>query len=88
MPAARLPWAGFCFYEAPPALALAQMNGHFKLPNLAPGDYTVYAWDDPGGVEYANPDWMRRYGTGGVPISVTAGQNVQIKLTMQLAPPQ
>jgi hypothetical protein len=64
----------------------AQSNGHIRLQNVAPGDYTIYAWDDPNAVQYAEPDWMRRYGAGGVPVSVTAGQNVQVKVTEQRVP--
>jgi hypothetical protein len=59
-------------------------TGHFKLQNLAPGDYTVYAWDDSSEVEYANPEWMRRF--SGTSVTVTAGQNSQIKLTQQSVP--
>lgn len=64
----------------------AQASGHFKLQNLAPGDYTIYAWDDQNLVQYAVPEWMRRYGGGGLPVSVMSGQNAQIKLTRQIAP--
>jgi hypothetical protein len=60
--------------------------GHFKLPNLAPGDYAVYAWDDANQVEYADQDWMRRYGGSGTAVTVSAGQNVQVKLTQQKVP--
>jgi hypothetical protein len=67
---------------------MAQANGHFKLQNVAPGDYNVCAWDTWNEVEYANPDWMRRYGGGGLPVTVTAGQNAQVKLTRQLVPAQ
>jgi hypothetical protein len=66
----------------------SQASGHFRLQNLAPGDYTVYAWDEPNEVEYANQDWMRRYGGGGVSVTVTAGQKQQIKLTQQSVPQQ
>ena len=59
-------------------------TGHFKLLNLAPGDYTVYAWTDISQVEYANPEWMRRY--SGVQVTVTAGQNSQVKVTQQTVP--
>ncbi len=59
-------------------------SGHFKLQNLAPGDYTAYAWDDSSAVEYANPEWMRRF--SGTSVTVTAGQNSQIKLTQQTVP--
>ena len=52
----------------------SQPNGHFKLPTLAPGDYTIYrTGDEPNDVEYANPDWMRRFGGGGMAVTVTAG---------------
>jgi len=61
----------------------AAPNIHFKLQNLAPGDYRVYAWDDPAQVEYANSEWMRRYGGSGVAVTVTAGQSSQVKLTLQ-----
>jgi hypothetical protein len=70
------------------ANSLSQPNGHFKIQNVAPGDYTIYAWDDPNDVEYADQDWMRRNGGGGIPVTVTAGQNQQIKLTQQLVPQQ
>jgi len=61
-------------------------SGHFRIQNVAPGDYTIYAWDNPNDVEYADPDWMRRNGGGGLAVTVTAGQSQQIKLTRQLVP--
>lgn len=68
------------------AVTASQANGHFRLQNLAPGDYTIYAWDSPDDVEYADTDWMRRNATGGTAVTVTAGQNQQVKLTEQLVP--
>ena len=65
---------------------VVRATAHFRLLNLAPGDYTVYAWDDPAEVAYADTDWMRRYGASGVSATVTAGQNTQVKLTQQKAP--
>ncbi len=65
---------------------LMAQTGHFKLQNLAPGDYTICAWDDQTNVQYADPDWMRRNATGCQAVSVTAGQSQQIKLTQQTAP--
>jgi hypothetical protein len=66
--------------------AMIQSSGHFKLQNLAPGDYTLYAWDDSNQVEYADQDWMRRYAGSGVAVTVTSGQNSQVKLTQQKVP--
>ncbi|HEY3825898.1 MAG TPA: carboxypeptidase-like regulatory domain-containing protein [Bryobacteraceae bacterium] len=68
------------------AVAASQANGHFRLQNLAPGDYTIYAWDNTDDVEYADADWMRRNAAGGMAVTVTAGQNQQVKLTEQLVP--
>jgi hypothetical protein len=61
-------------------------TGHFKLQNVAPGDYTICAWDDQTNIQYADPDWMRRNATGCQTVSVTAGQSQQIKLAQQIAP--
>jgi hypothetical protein len=68
------------------ASLMSQPGGHFKIQNVAPGDYTIYAWDDPNEVEYADADWMRRNGSGGMAVTVTAAQNQQIKVTLQLVP--
>ncbi len=64
-----------------------QPNGHFKLQNVAPGDYTIFAWDNPDEVAYADPDWMRRNGAAGMAVTVAAGQSQQIKLTVQSGSP-
>jgi hypothetical protein len=63
-----------------------QSSGHFKLQNLAPGDYAIYAWDEANQVEYADQDWMRRYGGSGTAVTISAGQNTQVKLTQQKVP--
>jgi hypothetical protein len=68
------------------AFTTSQSTGHFRLQSIAPGDYTIYAWDDPDEVEYADTDWMRRNGAGGTSVTVTAGQSQQVKLTEQLVP--
>jgi hypothetical protein len=65
---------------------LMAQAGHFKAQNVAPGDYTICAWDDQTNVQYADPDWMKRNATGCEAVSVTAGQSQQIKLTQQVAP--
>lgn len=67
---------------------MSQPSGHFKLQNVAPGDYMIFAWDQPNEVAYADPDWMRRNAGGGLAVTVTAGQSQQIKLTEQLVPIQ
>jgi hypothetical protein len=66
--------------------ARTDVNGHFKIDNLPPGDYKVYAWDDNTNVEYGNPDWMRQNARG-VTVSVAPGQTAQVKVARQTAPP-
>jgi hypothetical protein len=67
--------------------ARAGASGHFKIDNLLPGDYKVYAWDDNANVEYGNPEWMRQNAKG-VAVSVGPGQTAQVRVTRQTAPSQ
>jgi len=62
-------------------------DGHFRVANLAPGDYKVYAWDDITQVAYAEPEWMRRQGDKGQSVTVSAVQTAQVKLDLGLAVP-
>ncbi len=51
------------------------------------GDYTIYAWDDPNAVEYADQDWMRRYGGGGLVVTPSPrARSSRSNLTEQLVP--
>lgn len=68
------------------ASATAQAGGHFKMQNVPPGDYTIYAWNDLSQVPYADAEWMRRNASAGMPVTVTASQSVQVKLTRQTVP--
>ncbi len=56
------------------------MDGNFAVPGLAPDDYTVYAFTDVSGLEYANPEALREF----------SGQKVTLgpgaKTTLQLDP--
>jgi uncharacterized protein (DUF2141 family) len=65
---------------------IVNQTGHFRFQNLAPDNYTVCDFDDLNNVAYADVDWMRRNGGGCQALTVTAGQNQQIKLIQQTAP--
>jgi hypothetical protein len=52
--------------------AVAGRNGHFQSPKLAPGDYSVLAFDHIAGLEYANPEVMSPYLANATHVSVTA----------------
>jgi hypothetical protein len=68
-----------------PRSSTSNESGMFRMPSVAPGAYTVYAWDDLAQVEYANPDWMRRNGSG-EKVTVEAGQTAHVKLVRKEAP--
>jgi hypothetical protein len=68
-----------------PRSSTSNESGMFRMPSVAPGAYTVYAWDDLARVEYANPDWMRRNGSG-EKITVESGQTEHVKLVRKEAP--
>jgi hypothetical protein len=65
---------------------VARATGHFKLQNVTPWDYAVYAWDDPAEVAYTDTEYMRRYAGTGVAVTVSASQSSQVKLTQQKVP--
>jgi hypothetical protein len=71
-----------------PRIAATAPDGHIKLQALAPGDYRIYAWDDAQQVEYADADWMQRYGGGGVSVSLQGGQTAQVTVKQQSVPTQ
>jgi hypothetical protein len=55
-------------------------SGQFKADQLAPGDYTAYAFSDLSDVEYAEPEARRSF-ENGVKVHVTAKGEEQIKIT-------
>jgi hypothetical protein len=69
----------------PPRNVATQVDGHFKLAGLAPGEYKISGWDDSQFVEYANPDWMRRNASI-VGVTISAGQTAQTRLRRRSAP--
>jgi Carboxypeptidase regulatory-like domain len=67
-----------------PRTASCGADGHFKIPNVPPGEYKVYAFDDTSQVEYAEPGWIRQYGAAGVSVTVRTGESAQVELVQQL----
>ena len=62
-------------------------GGHFRIDNVPPGDYKVYAWDDQEKVEYANPDWMQRNAKA-IAVTVQPSQKQIVTIPRQIAPPE
>jgi hypothetical protein len=51
--------------ESQPALnvkvARTDQNGHFSIPQIAPGDYKLYAWEAIETNAWFDPDLVRKY---------------------------
>jgi hypothetical protein len=60
--------------------AFASLDGNFTIQNLAPGDYSVFAFDHSDELEYANPDVLQRYVAGAVHISLQPNEEHTVNL--------
>jgi protocatechuate 3,4-dioxygenase beta subunit len=58
-------------------------NGHFLIRGLAPGNYTLYAWQDIDESEYRDPEFLKTQDGNGMAVKVeeTSRQQVQLKLS-------
>ncbi len=61
----------------------ADAAGRFEFSAVAPGDYTVYAWDDVNEIEYRNPDVLQRYWGENVLVSEGGKSSVKLKWNAQ-----
>jgi hypothetical protein len=52
------------------------------LDGIAPGEYVLYPFDDPQGVEYSNPEVLRSYSSQAAAVTISPGQ--MAKVTAQL----
>ncbi len=56
-------------------------DGHFHIPGLTPGDYTLLAWPDSREVEYRNPAVLADLLPHGDPLSLVDGMKRNVRLT-------
>jgi hypothetical protein len=59
-----------------PSTVRVDDSGHAKFNDLAPGEYTVYAFTSIEGLEYRNPEVMR--GFHGQPFTLSANQHAAV----------
>jgi hypothetical protein len=58
---------------------LTDSDGSFTLEGVLPGRYTAFALADGFDLEYASPDVVKPYLAQGVPVTVAAGSNLQLR---------
>lgn len=62
----------------PPLITQLEPGGSFTFTGLTPGDYSAYAFGDINGLEYGNPEAMRRF--SGQQITLSANQHATLTL--------
>ena len=62
--------------------AFAGADGDFTIQNLAPGDYSVFAFDHSDELEYANPDVLERYIASAVRVSLQPNEEHTVNLDL------
>ncbi len=55
-------------------------DGSFSLRDVAPGEYTVVAIEDGWQLDWARPEVVRRYLSGGISVTVTEGSGKLLRL--------
>jgi hypothetical protein len=51
--------------------ALVDSTGHFKIDNIAPGDYKLFVWEGIEPYGYFDPEFVRRFEDRGRPVHIT-----------------
>ena len=66
--------------------AATDPSGQFRLDRIAPGNYTLYAWEDVSDGAWQDPDFLRAYEARGTAISVRDGATETARLTILPGP--
>jgi Carboxypeptidase regulatory-like domain len=60
--------------------ALSDQSGRFALRNIAPGDYTLFAWEQIERGEYFDPEFLSQYEDRGKAVHVEEDGHMTVKL--------
>jgi hypothetical protein len=63
-------------------------QGAFRIPDVAPGRYRLYAWKSMSEVEYGTPARLCALARGGVPVEVSAGKETKIQVEKLMEEPK
>ena len=69
-------------------MALSDMDGHFTIRGLVPGNYKLFAWEDIEPFSYFDPDVLKEYEQKGKAITIgeSSKQNVEMRLIPAATP--
>jgi hypothetical protein len=57
-------------------------SGRFQIRGLAPGGYTLFAWEDIDEGAWQDPDFLRPYESRGTSVQVRDGSDESVQLTV------
>jgi len=60
--------------------ASSDQNGRFGIKGVAPGDYKLYAWEEPVFNPFSDPDLFKPFETKGVKVSLQENKREQAEL--------
>ena len=60
--------------------AITDQNGSFKLSDMVPGAYTLYAWDQLDGDAWFNEEFMKKYASGGEHVRLDPSGSAAVQL--------
>lgn len=58
----------------------SDQRGRFSLHGIAPGQYSVFAWDNVDGDAYYNPDFLKAYEQQALPVRIVEGERKNVQL--------
>jgi hypothetical protein len=63
----------------------ADASGHFSMQGLAPGEYKLFAWQDPEPSAWLDPDFLRPYENSSTTVSIkeNSRETVQLKVLVE-----
>ena len=64
------------------SVVLTDKDGRFSFARVAPGDYSLFAWDAVPANAYRNADWLREYEVLATRVTVRKGTNSNINLSI------
>lgn len=59
---------------------VSDQSGHFVLPGIIPGAYTLLAWESVEGEDYYNPEFLKTYEEQGRAMSLGEGDRASVEL--------
>jgi protocatechuate 3,4-dioxygenase beta subunit len=61
-------------------VAVADQSGRFTFPQIVPGDYRLFAWDDLEMDAWLDPEFLKAFESRSVPLHVVEASEIQVEI--------